>query len=85
MAEAVYLLCATASAVCAALLVRAYLQNRRRILFWSAVCFVGLMLNSIMVVVDLILVPNVDLSWVRGLVAVIALGSLLFGLIWDAR
>jgi hypothetical protein len=85
MAEAVYLLCTAASAICATLLVRAYLHNRRRILFWSAVCFVGLMLNSIMVVVDLILVPNVDLSWVRGLVAVIALGSLLFGLIWDSR
>ena len=85
MAEAVYLLSAAASAVCAALLVRAYLNNRRRILFWSAVCFVGLMLNSIMVVVDLLLVPDVDLRFVRSLVAVLALGSLLFGLIWDAR
>ena len=85
MAEAVYLLCAAASAVCAALLVRAYFQNRRRILFWSAICFVGLMLNSIMVVVDLLLVPNVDLRLIRSLVALVALGSLLFGLIWDAR
>jgi hypothetical protein len=85
MAEAVYLLCAVASAACTALLVRAYLQNRRRILFWSAVCFVGLMVNSIMVVVDLLLVPEVDLRVVRSLVAVLALGSLLFGLVWDAR
>ncbi len=85
MAEAVYLLCAVASAACAALLVRAYLKNRRRILFWSAVCFVGLMVNSVMVGVDLLLVPEVDLRLVRSLVAVMALGSLLFGLVWDAR
>jgi hypothetical protein len=85
MAETVYLLCTAASAVCAALLARAYLHNRRRILFWSAICFFGLTLNSVMVVVDLLLVPEVDLRLVRSSIAVLALCSLLFGLVWDAR
>ena len=65
MAEAVYVLCALTSATCAILLVRAYRQNRVRLLFWSAFCFIALAINSVLVFVDLIVVPETDLGVVE--------------------
>jgi hypothetical protein len=85
MAEAVYALCTLTSVACAVLLVRSYRRNRVRLLFWSAFCFVALALNSVLVFVDLIVVPDTDLGVIRSLLALIGLGGLLFGLIWDAR
>jgi hypothetical protein len=85
MAEAVYILCAVTSAACAVLLIRSYLHNRVRLLFWSAFCFVALAANSVLLFVDLVVVPNTDLAIVRSLVALTGLGGLLYGLIWDTR
>lgn len=83
MAAAVYLLCAVTSIVCAALLIRAYRANRARLLFWSSLCFIGLALNNVLVFIDLILVPQIDLRTLRDAVALVALAVMLFGLIWD--
>jgi hypothetical protein len=83
MAEAVYALCAATSAACAVLLVRAYRRNRIRLLFWSAFCFAALAANNVLVFVDLIVVPEIDLSAVRSLVALVGLGALLFALLWS--
>jgi hypothetical protein len=85
MGEAVFALCALTSLACAALLLRSYRRTRARLLLWSSICFVGLALNNILLFLDLIVMPNVDLSLPR---AVLALGSVLFinfGLIWDAK
>ncbi len=83
MAAAVYLLCALTSIACAALLIRSYRANRARLLFWSSLCFIGLALNNVLLFVDLIVVPQVDLLLLRDVVALIALAVMLFGLIWD--
>lgn len=83
MAEAVYALCTVTSAACAVLLIRAYRRTRIRLLFWSAFCFVALAANNVLVFVDLILVPDTDLSAIRGLVALAGLGVLLFALLWE--
>ena len=83
MAEAVYALCAATSALCAVLLVRAYRRNRIRLLFWSAFCFVALAVNNVMVFIDLIVVPQTDLSVVRSLAALVGLAALLFALVWE--
>jgi hypothetical protein len=85
MAESVYALCAVTSALCAILLVRSYRRTRLRLLFWSAFCFVALAANSVLVFVDLVVVPQTDLVLVRTLTAVVGLGGLLFALIWDTR
>ena len=85
MAEVVYALCALTSATCAFLLVRSYRRNRVRLLFWSAFCFIALAVNSVLVFIDLIVVPETDLGIFRSLVALIGLGGLLFALIWDTR
>ena len=83
MAEAVYALCAATSALCAVLLVRAYRRNPIRLLFWSAFCFVALAVNNVMVFIDLIVVPQTDLSVARSLAALVGLAALLFALLWE--
>ncbi|HVY39615.1 MAG TPA: DUF5985 family protein [Polyangia bacterium] len=83
MAAAVYLLCALTSILCATLLIRAYRTNRARLLFWSSLCFIGLALNNVLLFVDLVLVPQVDLRMVRNVTALAALSIMLFGLVWD--
>ena len=85
MAEGVYALCALTSAICGLLLVRSYRRNRVRLLFWSAFCFVALAVSNVVVFVDLVVVPDIDLSPLRGLTAMVGLASLLFALVWEAR
>jgi hypothetical protein len=85
MAEAIYALCALTSAACVVLLVRSHRHDRLRLLFWSAICFVGLAVNNLIVFVDLVVVPDVDLSMVRSVVALASLSALLFGLVWNSR
>jgi hypothetical protein len=85
MAETVYLLCAATSAACAVLLLRAHHRTGTRLLLWSGLCFVGLALNNAMLVVDLILVPEVDLSTWRLVPAVAGVAVLLYGLVWESE
>jgi hypothetical protein len=85
MAETVYLLCAATSTLCAVLLFRGYGRTRTRLLFWSALCFLFLAVNNTMLVIDLIVVPDVDLSTWRTVPAVVGFGVLLYGLVWEAE
>ena len=85
MAETVYILCAVTSLACAGLLVRGYSRSRSRLLLWSSLCFAGLALNNVLLVVDLSLLPDVDLSLARDLSGLAAVLVLLFGLIWESR
>ena len=79
----IYLLCLAASAACAALLVRSYLESRARLLLWSAGCFVLLALNNLVVVTDLLILPSIDLLPLRRATALGAVCFLLFGFIWE--
>ncbi|MBA3498886.1 MAG: hypothetical protein H0T65_00835 [Deltaproteobacteria bacterium] len=83
MAEAVYLLCAITSIACAALLVRSYRKQRTRLLMWSALCFVGLAINNILMFVDLVVLPDLDMSLLRSGTALVAVVLLLIGLLWE--
>lgn len=85
MAEAVYFLCAATSSLCAVLLVRAFARTGTRLLLWSGLCFTGLALNNTVLVVDLIVVPDVDLSTWRLVPAVAGVALLLYGLIWESE
>jgi hypothetical protein len=85
MAEAVYVLCALTSIICAVLLFRGFRKSGTRLLFWSAWSFVGLALNNLLLFVDLIIVPTIDLSVLRAATALIGLMVLVFGLIWESR
>jgi hypothetical protein len=83
MAEAVYLLCALTSFVCATLLVRSFLRQRTRLVMWSMFCFVGLAINNILMFIDLVIVPEIDMSLVRSGTALGAFLLLLIGLLWE--
>lgn len=83
MAEAVYLLCAATSAACALLLLRAHRHTGTSLLLWSGVCFIGLALNNAILVVDLIVVRDVDLSTWRLVPALGGVALLIYGLVWD--
>ena len=85
MAPLIFALCALAAAICAFLLLQAYGRGGYRLLLWSGLCFVGLTLNNLTLVVDKIIVPHVDLSIPRAALALMAMSVLLYGLIWDAE
>jgi hypothetical protein len=85
MGELIYSLCAVAAGCCAWLLFRAYRRSTARLLLWSSVCFAMLALNNALVVVDLRVVPTVDLFVLRNVAALLAVGVMLYGLVWDAR
>lgn len=85
MAEIVYLLCAITSILIAALLVRSYRASRTRLLLWSSLCFAGLAINNLLLVVDLMVVTSIDLSIARQATALGAMLLLVIGLVWEAR
>lgn len=85
MAEAVYILCALTSMLCAWLLWRKYQAGRTQLLLWSSVCFVGLAANNLLLFADLVIAPGMDLSVPRHLTALLSLSVLLYGLIVDSE
>ena len=86
MGEAVYVLCALTSLVCAVLLVRSYLANRSALLLWSSICFVGLFLNNVLLVVDLVLTTSeTDLLLLRDATNALSVVALVVGLVWNAK
>ena len=84
LANAIYALCALTSIVCAVLLVRGYRRSRVRLLFWSAWCFAGLALNNTLLIVDLRVLPQVDLEIWRTLPAIVGVALLVYGLVWES-
>jgi hydrogenase/urease accessory protein HupE len=84
MPQAIYLLCALTSIVCAGFLLRGYRRSRTRLLLWSAAGFVCFALANTVLFVDLVMIPQMDLSVWRNSLTLIGLVLLLRGLIWDA-
>ena len=85
MAMAVYLLCALTSLACSVLLLRSYRDRAVRLLLWSGLAFVGFAVGNIMLVVDVLVGPSLDLSLLRTIPVLTGLGVLLYGLVWDAK
>ena len=84
MAALVYALCAMTSLTCFVLLLRSWRATRHRLLFWSALCFAGMSINNLLLVVDKVVLPTqVDLSTWRLVAALAAVLVLVFGLVWE--
>ena len=84
MAALIYSLCALTSLTCLVLLWRSYVMTGSRLLFWSALCFLLLTTNNVLLVLDKIIFPvQVDLSLWRLVAALAAVALLLFGLVWE--
>ena len=85
MAAAAYIFGFLVTLCCGVLLLRTYSVGRKRLLLWSAVCFFGLCLDNLLVFIDLVLLPNVNLYLLRLLVATGSMLILLYGLIWEGQ
>jgi hypothetical protein len=85
VAAIVYVIGACTSAACAALLMRGYFRGRKKLLLWSGLCFAGLAISNILIFVDLVLIPDVDLYGYRLATAAVAMLLLLYGLIWESE
>jgi Family of unknown function (DUF5985) len=83
MVKVIYALCTLTSVTCAWLLLRSFLDNKYRLLFWSGLCFIGLSLNNFLVLLDRIVAPSVDLLTWRLVTALVAISLLLYGLVWE--
>jgi hypothetical protein len=81
----VYVLCALTSLLCSVLLLRGYRRSGARLLLWSGLCFAGLAANNAILFVDFRMLPALDLSLWRTLPALLGIGALLYGLVWEAR
>ncbi|HEY1729872.1 MAG TPA: DUF5985 family protein [Candidatus Baltobacteraceae bacterium] len=84
MAETVYIIGILTSTACTVLLLRGYVRSRVRLLLWSGLAFAGLTFNNVLLYVDLLLLPQTDLSSWRLVPVVVSLGVLCYGLIWEA-
>ena len=83
MATSVYLLCMLTSGFCAMLLLREYRRTSMPLLLWSGLSFVGWALNNALVLMDLVVLPDVDLALWRTSASLIAISLLIYGLVWD--
>ena len=81
----IYTLCIFTSGLCSWLLMTAFRRQRQSLLLSSAVSFILLTLNNVLVFTDLIILPQIDLSLARSLTALSAGLVLLGGIIWGMR
>ena len=84
-AEIIYLLCAATSLASAWMLLRYYLRRRTPLLFWSFTGFLGLAANNVLVFVDMVIYPTLDLSFARALAGAVGMLALVYGLIFEAE
>lgn len=85
MVKVIYALCTLTSLTCAWMLLRRFMHNRYRLLFWSGLCFVGLSINNILTTLDSLLPPEPDLLTWRLATGLLAVLLLLYGLIWEGE
>lgn len=77
-----FALSAVTALLCCLLLLRGYLRNKLRLLFWSGICFFALALENVVLILNEY-VPA-DLTVVRLTIPLIGLVALLYGLLWEA-
>jgi len=85
MAAASYVFGMLVALLCGILLARGYRQSHQRLLLWSSICFLGLSLQSALIFIDLVLLPNTDLHLLRRSVVAVSMIVLIYGLFWDSE
>jgi hypothetical protein len=84
IAQLVYVLCGLTSVACAILLYRQYQRTRGRLLFWSTWCFVCFALTNVLLFIDLVVLPQQDLSPHRSVITLVGMVMLLYGMIRES-
>ena len=77
----VYALCALTSFGCCVLLLRHHRREPGKLLFHSAIAFLCFAIANVLLFIDLIVVPQVDLRFWRNLASLIGVSVLLVALI----
>ena len=81
-----FLLAIVTSFACTVLLHRAYRKTRLRILLWSALCFVCLTVNNLLLFFDLVVLPaDVDLRVFRHGTALVGMLFMIYGFIRESE
>lgn len=78
-------LAALTSLACMILLFRAYSSTGMRLLLWSALCFVCLSVNNLVLFFDVALYPALDLRIYRLSASLLGVLFLLYGFIWETK
>jgi hypothetical protein len=78
-----YSLALLTSLACTILLFRGYGRRRFRLLMWSALCFAGLTVNNVILFVDLVVFPTIDLRLPRLLAALVGIMFMLYAFVWE--
>lgn len=81
MAEAIYILASATCLLCTVLLLRQWRATKLKLLFWSGVCFLTLTVANVLLFVDRVLVPHIDLIIYRLAVTLLAVVFMLYGLV----
>ena len=84
-ATIIYSLCALTALLCTFMLIAAHRRRFSRLLLWSGIAFAGLTLNNLLLVLDKLIFLEIDLLPLRGIVALLAMVVLLYGLVWEAE
>jgi hypothetical protein len=81
-----FLLAIITSLACTVLLFRGYMRTGLRILMWSALCFVCLTINNLLLFIDVILLPStIDLRVFRHATALVGMLFMLYGFIVESE
>jgi hypothetical protein len=81
-----YALAVLTCLACTVLLFRGYARSGLRLLLWSALCFVFLTLNNLLLFFDLVVFPaEVDLRPYRLSAALVGLAFLIYGFIFESE
>ncbi len=83
--NAIYSLCALTALLCTYLLLKAYREGGYRLLLWAGLCFAGLTINNLLLVLDKLVFADVDLSLWRTSAALGAMLVLIYGLVWEDK
>lgn len=83
IAATVYILCSLTSILCTVLLWKKYRSSGVRLLFWSGICFLLLVVNNIFLVIDLAIIREIDFSLARVISSLLGACILIWAFIWD--
>ena len=83
MAELIYGLCTILSMAVAVMLWRQHRRMPTRMIYWTALCFTGLALSNLVLVLDKLVFPGLDLRVLRHSISLLSIGLLLFGLVYE--
>jgi hypothetical protein len=70
--------------LCAVLLLRGYARTGKRLLLWSGLCFAGLTASNVLLIVDLQMLPHVNIYTLRLGVAAGSMLLLMYGLVFES-